>query len=104
MMEWTEEHNKRTINTLLDYYADLLSRYADFVEQTATADLTTKLKTLQTLKSVAVTIDTLLRRWSFAYRGYDSNTHQARQDADAEVSERASSKSETQEARPRGIR
>ena len=23
MMEWTEEHNKRTINTLLDYYADL---------------------------------------------------------------------------------
>ena len=102
MMEWTEEHNKRTINTLLDYYADLLSRYADFVEQTATADLTTKLKTLQTLKSVAVTIDTLLRRWSFAYRGYDSNTHQARQDADAEVSERASSKSETQEARQGG--
>lgn len=102
MMEWTEENNKQTINTLLDYYADLLSRYADFVEQMATADLTTKLKTLQTLKSVAVTIDTLLRRWSFAYRGYDSNTHQARQDADAEVSERASSKSETQEARQGG--
>ncbi|MDE0686405.1 MAG: hypothetical protein OXI63_26060 [Candidatus Poribacteria bacterium] len=84
-MAWTEDNNKQTINQLLDYYADLLSRYADFVEQLGTADLPTKLKSLQTLKSVALTIDALLRRWSFANRGYDSNTHQARQAA-AELS------------------
>lgn len=84
-MEWTEDNNKATINHLLDYYADLLSRYADFVEQLGTADLPTKLKSLQTLKSVALTIDALLRRWSFANRGYDSNTHQARHAA-AELS------------------
>ena len=73
-MAWTEENNKATINKLLDYYADLLSRYTEFVEQMTTADLPTKLKALQTLKSVALTIDALLRRWSFANRGYDSNT------------------------------
>ena len=88
-MAWTENNNKATINQLLDYYADLLSRYADFVAQLSTADLPTKLKSLQTLKSVALTIDALLHRWSFANRGYDSNTHQARHAA-AELSNRKS--------------
>ena len=96
-MTWTEENNKATINQLLDYYADLLSRYADFVEQLGTADLPTKLKSLQTLKSVAFTIDALLRRWSFANRGYDSNTHQARQAA-AELSNRKSTPEKDTEA------
>ena len=80
-MEWTEENNKETINGLLDYYADLLAVYRDFVDQNLDAELPTKLKALQTLKSLATTIDTLLKRWSFAYRGYDGNTHQAREDA-----------------------
>ena len=80
-MEWTEENNKATINGLLDYYADLLAVYRDFVHQNLDAELPTKLKALQTLKSLATTIDTLLKRWSFAYRGYDGNTHQAREDA-----------------------
>ena len=80
-MEWTEENNKETINGLLDYYADLLAVYRDFVHQNLDAELPTKLKALQTLKSLATTIDTLLKRWSFAYRGYDGNTHQAREDA-----------------------
>ena len=96
MMEWTEENNKATINQLLDYYADLLSRYADFVEQLGTANLPTKLKSLQTLKSVALTIDALLRRWSFANRGYDSNTHQARRAA-AELSTQKSTPEEDTE-------
>ena len=95
-MAWTEDNNKQTINQLLDYYADLLSRYADFVEQLGTADLPTKLKSLQTLKSVALTIDALLRRWSFANRGYDSNTHQARQAA-AELSTQKSTPEEETE-------
>ena len=95
-MAWTEDNNKATINQLLDYYADLLSRYADFVEQLSTADLPTKLKSLQTLKSVALTIDALLRRWSFANRGYDSNTHQARQAA-AELSNQKSTPEEDTE-------
>ena len=80
-MEWTEENNKETINGLLDDYADLLAVYRDFVHQNLDAELPTKLKALQTLKSLATTIDTLLKRWSFAYRGYDGNTHQAREDA-----------------------
>ena len=80
-MEWTEENNKETINGLLDYYADLLAVYRDFVDQNLDAEVATKLKALQTLKSLAATIDTLLKRWSFAYRGYDGNTHQAREDA-----------------------
>ena len=80
-MEWTAENNKETINGLLDYYADLLAVYRDFVDQNLDAELPTKLKALQTLKSLATTIDTLLKRWSFAYRGYDGNTHQAREDA-----------------------
>ena len=80
-MEWTAENNKETINGLLDYYADLLAVYRDFVDQNLDAEVATKLKALQTLKSLAATIDTLLKRWSFAYRGYDGNTHQAREDA-----------------------
>ena len=80
-MEWTEENNKETINGLLDYYADLLAVYREFVDQNLDAEVATKLKALQTLKSLATTIDTLLKRWSFAYRGYDGNTHQAREDA-----------------------
>ena len=88
-MEWTEENNKETINGLLDYYADLLTVYRDFINQNLDAELPTKLKTLQTLKSIATTIDALLKRWSFAYRGYDGNTHQAREDANAAVAERA---------------
>ena len=89
-MEWTAENNKETINGLLDDYADLLAVYRDFVDQNLDAELPTKLKALQTLKSLATTIDTLLKRWSFAYRGYDGNTHQAREDATAAVAERAS--------------
>ena len=87
-MEWTAENNKATINGLLDYYADLLAVYREFVDQNLDAELPTKLKALQTLKSLATTIDTLLKRWSFAYRGYDGNTHQAREDATAAVAER----------------
>lgn len=47
--------------------AILVERFAEWVEQIATADLITKLKALQALKSVALQIDTFLRRWSFAY-------------------------------------
>ena len=89
-MEWTAENNKATINGLLDDYADLLAVYRDFVDQNLDAELPTKLKALQTLKSLATTIDTLLKRWSFAYRGYDGNTHQAREDATRSLAERAS--------------
>ena len=89
-MEWTEENNKETINGLLDDYADLLAVYREFVDQNLDAELPTKLKALQTLKSLATTIDTLLKRWSFAYRGYDGNTHQAREDATRSLAERAS--------------
>ena len=89
-MEWTEENNKATINGLLDDYADLLAVYRDFVDQNLDAELPTKLKALQTLKSLATTIDTLLKRWSFAYRGYDGNTHQAREDATRSLAERES--------------
>lgn len=97
-MEWTDENNKTTINGLLDYYADLLTGYRGFALQNLDADLATKLKSLQTLKSIATTIDALLKRWSFAYRGYDGNAHQAREDANAAVSERASlTDSETDE-------
>jgi DNA-binding transcriptional ArsR family regulator len=89
-MEWTAENNKETINGLLDDYADLLAVYRDFVHQNLDAELPTKLKALQTLKSLATTIDTLLKRWSFAYRGYDGNTHQAREDATRSLAERTS--------------
>ena len=89
-MEWTAENNKATINGLLDNYADLLAVYREFVDQNLDAELPTKLKALQTLKSLATTIDTLLKRWSFAYRGYDGNTHQAREDATRSLAERAS--------------
>ena len=89
-MEWTAENNKETINGLLDDYADLLAEYREFVDQNLDAELPTKLKALQTLKSLATTIDTLLKRWSFAYRGYDGNTHQAREDATRSLAERTS--------------
>ena len=89
-MEWTAENNKETINGLLDYYADLLAVYREFVDQNLDAEVPTKLKALQTLKSLATTIDTLLKRWSFAYRGYDGNTHQAREDATRSLAERTS--------------
>ena len=89
-MEWTAENNKETINGLLDNYADLLAEYREFVDQNLDAELPTTLKALQTLKSLATTIDTLLKRWSFAYRGYDGNTHQAREDATRSLAERTS--------------
>ena len=87
-MEWTAENNKATINELLDYYADLLGVYRDFVDENLDADLPTKLQALQTLKSLATTIDFLLKRWSLAYRGYDGNSHQAREDAKASLATR----------------
>ena len=89
-MEWTAENNKETINGLLDNYADLLAEYREFVHRNLDAELPTTLKALQTLKSLATTIDTLLKRWSFAYRGYDGNTHQAREDATRSLAERTS--------------
>ena len=89
-MEWTETNNKTTINELLDFYADLLAEYRDFALQNLDAKLPIKLKALQEFKSVATTIELLLKRWSFAYRGYDGNTYQARADANAAVAERAS--------------
>ena len=33
-MEWTEQNNRETIHELLDYYADLLAAYGDFVHET----------------------------------------------------------------------
>lgn len=90
MMEWTAENNKATINGLLDFYADLLNGYRDFVDENLDAELAIKLKALQELKSVATTIELLLKRWSFAYRGYDGNTYQAREDANTRVAEQAS--------------
>ena len=96
-MEWTETHNKTTINELLDFYADLLAAYRDFAVQNLDAELPIKLKALQEFKSVATTIELLLKRWSFAYRGYDGNSHQAREDAKAAVAERESlAESETE--------
>ena len=96
-MEWTETHNKTTINELLDFYADLLAAYRDFAVQNLDAELPIKLKALQEFKSVATTIELLLKRWSFAYRGYDGNSHQAREDAKAVVAERESlAESETE--------
>ena len=89
-MEWTAENNEETISGLLDFYADLLAGYRDFVDENLDAELAIKLKALQELKSVATTIELLLKRWSFAYRGYDGNTYQAREDANAVVAERAS--------------
>ena len=89
-MEWTAENNKSTINGLLDFYADLLVGYRDFVDRHLDAELPIKLKALQELKSVVTTIERLLKQWSFAYRGYDGNTYQAREDANAAVAERAS--------------
>ena len=89
-MEWTETHNKTTINELLDFYADLLAAYRDFAVQHLDAELPIKLKALQEFKSVATTIELLLKRWSFAYRGYDGNSYQARADANAAVAEQAS--------------
>ena len=90
-MEWTEQNNRETINELLDYYADLLAAYGDFVHETVSVppvgDLPTKLRCLQTLKSLASTIDFLMKRWSLIYRGYDSNMHQATLDVRADVSE-----------------
>ena len=88
-MEWTAENNKATINGLLDFYADLLVGYRDFVDRHLDAELPIKLKALQELKSVATTIERLLKQWSFAYRGYDGNTYQAREDANTAVAERA---------------
>lgn len=92
-MNWTDAENKATISELLDFYAVLLSEFSAFISERldgADTDLQEKLKTLQTLKSVATTIDFLLKRWSFAYRGYDGNSHQAREDAQAVVAERES--------------
>ena len=90
MMEWTAENNKETINGLLDFYADLLAGYQDFVAENLDAELAIKLKTLQELKSVATTIERFLKQWSFVYRGYDGNTYQARADANTAVAERES--------------
>ena len=88
-MEWTAENNKTTINGLLDFYADLLAGYRDFVDENLEVELPVKLKALQEFKSVATTIERLLKQWSFAYRGYDGNTYQASEDANAAVAERA---------------
>ena len=92
-MTWTDADNKATINQLLDFYADLLSEFSDAIPEmlgSEGTELLEKLQALQMLQSLATTIDSLLKRWSFAHRGYDGNVYQAREYANVAAAQQES--------------
>ena len=81
----TEDQNADTIDKLLNLYETALDKYAVLIEEMLDSKQTLeeKAKFLNSFKLYASMVDTLMKRWYVVHRGYDSNNHQAKEDAKA---------------------
>ena len=76
-----ESENTETINKLLTLYDKLLDTVADSIEKEDWKGITEKIEAIKSLRWLGATVDQLMKRWYLLYRGYDTNTRQAVEDA-----------------------
>jgi hypothetical protein len=93
-----EAENTETINKMLNLYDKLLDTVADSIEKEDWNSITEKIEAIKSLRWLGATVDQLMKRWYLLYRGYDTNTRQAVEDAKKNTSERE--KQDTENAPP----
>ena len=94
----TAEDNKKTADTLMNIYDDVLDRYRDWIAKNvgADTDFEKQLLFIENFKWLTAIGDKLMKRWSLEHVGYDTNTRQAQEDAKAKT--QAREKAELEEA------
>ena len=85
----TEEQNRADMDKIVDTYMEAFDWYREVLTEvmTSEAELSDKVKLLNSFKSFAATSDVLMKRWSIVHNGYDTNTSQAKEDAAAKTRE-----------------
>ena len=83
-----EAENTETINKLLNLYDQLLDAVACSIEKEDWNSITEKVEAIKSLRWLGATVDQLMKRWYLLYRGYDTNTRQAVEDAKQKTSDR----------------
>lgn len=83
-----ESENTETINKMLNLYDKLLDAVAVSIEKEDWGSITGKIEAIKSLRWLGATVDQLMKRWYLLYRGYDTNTRQAVEDAKQKTSDR----------------
>ena len=83
-----EAENTETINKMLNLYDKLLDTVAVSIETEDWDGITEKIEAIKSLRWLGATVDQLMKRWYLLYRGYDTNTRQAVEDAKQKTSDR----------------
>ena len=76
-----EAENTETINKMLNLYDKLLDAVAVSIEKEDWNSIAEKIEAIKSLRWLGATVDQLMKRWYLLYRGYDTNTRQAVEDA-----------------------
>ena len=86
----TAEDNKKTADTLMNIYDDVLHKYKDWIAEKidSNIDFEKQLLFIENFKWLTAIGDKLMKRWSLEHVGYDTNTRQAQEDAKAKTAER----------------
>lgn len=86
----TAEDNKRTADTLMNIYDDVLAQYKTWIAENLSniTDFEKQLLFIENLKWLTGIGDKLMKRWSLEHVGYDTNTRQAQEDAKAKTAAR----------------
>ena len=84
------DDNKKTIDTLMNLYDEVLKRYTTWVADNVGShtDFEKQLLFIENFKWLTAIGDKLMKRWSLEHVGYDTNTRQAQEDAKAKTEER----------------
>ena len=86
----TAEDNKKTADTLMNLYDNVLQKYTNWVAKKVDddTDFEQQLLFIENFKWLTAIGDKLMKRWSLEHVGYDTNTRQAQEDAKAKTAER----------------
>ena len=81
--ERTDADNRETINKVLDIYDQVLDSYSGTLAENLKnePDAEEQSRMLTNFKTLAMMVDTLMKRWYLVHRGYDNNPRQAQEDA-----------------------
>ena len=86
----TAEDNKKTADTLMNIYDDVLDKYKNWIAEKVDSniDFEKQLLFIENFKQLTGIGDKLMKRWALEHVGYDTNTRQAQEDAKAKTAER----------------
>lgn len=86
----TAEDNKKTADTLMNIYDDVLHKYKDWIAARidSNIDFEKQLLFIENFKWLTAIGDKLMKRWALEHVGYDTNTRQAQEDAKAKTAAR----------------